>query len=104
MKLNESIMKYLNIVNEAVQGRVAPEFNEEDGFDSMTITDAVVVVDDLVKFFTDFAEAVREDAWTYQGADADDLDNIVSLLTEARATLDNMWGLDETLESDESAD
>ena len=90
MKLNESIMKNLNIVNEAVYGKVAPDFNAEDGFDSMSITDAMEVFDNLVKFYTDFAEAVRQDAWTYQGADSKKLDRVVSLLQEARQVYQEM--------------
>lgn len=90
MKLNESIMKNLNVVNEAVYGKVAPDFNAEDGFDSMSITDAMEVFDNLVKFYTDFANAVREDAWTYQGADSKKLDKVVALLQEARQLYQEM--------------
>lgn len=91
MKLNESIMKNLNIISEAVYGRVAPDFNAEDGFDSESIDDFVDVFDELIKFCTDFAKAVEEDAWTYQGADEEYLYKAVSLLKEARATLNEMW-------------
>ena len=90
MKLNESIMKNLNVVNEAVYGKVAPDFNAEDGFDSMSITDAMEVFDNLVKFYTDFANAVREDAWAYQGADSKKLDKVVALLQEARQLYQEM--------------
>lgn len=90
MRLNESIIKNLNIVNEAVYGKVAPDFNAEDGFDSMSTTDAMEVFDDLVKFYTDFAEAVRQDTWAYQGADSKKLDRVASLLQEARQVYQEM--------------
>lgn len=90
MKLNESIMK--NLKEEKAYPRVSPEFEEYDNiFGSITNDDAVSSLDELIRYFSDFSEAVKADGLKYQGADEAELDKVVSLLKDARATLDKMW-------------
>lgn len=90
MKLNESIMK--NLKEEKAYPRVSPEFEEYEGiFGSITNDDAVATLDELIRYFSDFSAAVKEDGFKYQGANEAELDKVVSLLTEARTTLDKMW-------------
>lgn len=90
MKLNESIMK--NLKEEKTYPRVSPEFEEYDGiFGSITNDDALDNLDELIRYFSDFSAAVKKDGFKYQGADEKYLDQVVSLLKDARATLDKMW-------------
>lgn len=91
MKLNESIMKNLKSeLKEATYPIASPNFDEDKFYGSGTNDDAYDALVDVLKYFTDFAAAVEEDAFTYQGADVKDLRKIVSLLTEARDTFDEM--------------
>ena len=89
MKLYESIMK--NLKEEKAYPRVSPEFEEYDKiYGSFTNDDAVDTLDELIRYFSDFSAAVKEDSFRYQGANAKELDKVVSLLTDAKTTLDNM--------------
>ena len=90
MKVRESIMK--NLKEEKAYPRVSPEFETyEKTYSSITNDDAVDTLDELIRYFSDFSAAVKEDSFKYQGANAKELDKVVSLLTEAKTTLDNMW-------------
>lgn len=89
-KLNESILK--NLKEEKAYPIVSPEFEVYDKtYGSITNDDAVDALDELIKYFSDFSAAVKADGFKYQGANASDLDEVVSLLTEAKTKLDNMW-------------
>ena len=91
MKLNESTMK--NLKEEKAYPRVSPEFEEYDKiYGSFTNDDAVDTLDELIRYFSDFSAEVKRDRFTYQGANSTDLDRVVSLLKNARTTLDSMWG------------
>lgn len=90
MKLNESIMK--NLKEEKAYPRVSPDFEEYDKiYGSFTNDDAVDALDELIRYFSDFSAEVKRDSFAYQGADAAYLDRAVSLLKNARTTLDKMW-------------
>ena len=81
-----------NLKEEKAYPRVSPEFEVYDKtYGSITNDDAVDTLDELIRYFSDFSATVKEDGFKYQGADAAELDKVVSLLTEARTTLDKMW-------------
>ena len=90
MKLNESIMK--NLKEEKAYPRISPEFEDYDKiYGAITNDDAVDALDELIRYFSDFSAEVKKDGFAYQGADAAYLDRVVSLLKNARTTLDKMW-------------
>lgn len=90
MKLNESIMRALK--EEKAYPRISPEFEDYDKiYGSITNDDAVDALDELIRYFSDFSAEVKRDGFSYQGTDAAELDRVVSLLKNARTTLDKMW-------------
>ena len=91
MKLNESIMKNLK-EGEKAYPRISPEFEEYNKtYGSITNDDAVSALDELIRYFSDFSAEVKRDEFMYQGVSAADLDKVVSLLTEAKNALDDVW-------------
>lgn len=85
--------KAKKLKEEKAYPRVSPEFEEYDKiYGSFTNDDAVDTLDELIRYFSDFSAEVKRDSFAYQGANSTDLDRVVSLLKNARATLDNMWG------------
>ena len=89
----KSRRKAKKLKEEKAYPRVSPDFEEYGKiYDSFTNDDAVDTLDELIRYFSDFSAEVKRDSLVYQGANSTDLDRVVSLLKNARTTLDNMWG------------